>query len=196
MHNMRDLLFIVGQTEIDRESLAHSTGVLQSDIDQLLDNITLRMLSELPVARRHSVESAGDFDSACHDLMEVIEAGDDIEVIRDTYLYMHDEWERLDIALRGIGNQRARQALRDVRRSLHSLQAELGIQFDFNREQAMELASTLLNGSRQMQYDIRGVLRPTESLSTRLSEQQSAGRRAVSGRRTSALRSDRQRREA
>lgn len=150
-----DLLYIEHAEQINMEDLVYATKLLQRDTDMLLRKVNLKMLSELPAARRFAIESAGDFGSACQDLLEVMEAGDDVEVIRDTFLYAHDEWQRLNLSLQGIGSQPARQALRDVERSVGTLQTQLGIQFDFNRSEATELAVSLVTGARHMQEDMR-----------------------------------------
>lgn len=152
--NIKGLLYISAR-EVDREDLIYATKVLQRDIDQLLSQVTLKMLSELPGARRFAVESAADFDGSCQDLLDVLESGDELDVVRDVYTFMFDEWERLSLALQGISSPETRQLLRDIERSLNGLQSQLGINFDFNRRQATELAAALASQARHVQSDMR-----------------------------------------
>lgn len=154
VRTMHELLYLaVGQ--VDRQDLRHSIGLLQRDTDQLLKQINLKMLTELPAARRFAIDAAADFSTSCIDVMEVVDAGDDIDVIRDMYMYMHDEWERLSLSLQGVSSQRAHQSMRDIEQSLHETQALLGIQFDLDRREAIELAVNLSSGARHLQEDIR-----------------------------------------
>lgn len=151
---IHELLYL-NMGQVDRADLAHSLRLIQQNTDQLLDQVTLRMLSELPTARRFSIESAGDFATTCQDTVEIIEAGDDIDVVRDMYTYMHDEWERLSMSLQGIRSPNARQALRFLAQSMEQLQSQLGVQFGLDRYQAMELVANLTTNARHLQDDIR-----------------------------------------
>jgi hypothetical protein len=90
--------------------------------------------------------------------MEIIEAGDDIDVIREMYMHMHDEWERLSMSLQGIRSQQARRSMRTVDQALDQLQNQLGIQFGLDRRQAMELAAQLTANAGHLQEDIREFL--------------------------------------
>ena len=156
MRHLQALLYLdIGQ--VDREDVRHTTTLLQRDTDQFLRRVNLKMLAELPTARRFAIESASDFSTSCDDLLEVIDAGDDVDVIRDIYFIMHDEWARLSSSLQGISSQQARQSMRDIDRSLAELQSQLGIQFDLDRRQAIELADALHANARHVQEDIRDI---------------------------------------
>ena len=156
MRHLQALLY-VDTGQVDRDDVRHTTSLLQRDTDQSLKRVNLKMLAELPTARRFAIESASDFSTSCDDLLEVIDAGDDLDVIRDIYFIMHDEWSRLSSSLQGISSQQARQSMRDIDRSLAELQSQLGIQFDLDRRQAIELADVLHANSRHVQEDIRDI---------------------------------------
>lgn len=153
--NMSDLLYLSATPEINRDDLAHATRLLQRDIDQLLRRVNLKMLSELPAARRLSIDAASDFSSSAQDLLDLIQAGDDIHVLREVYMMLHDEWQRLELSLQGISSQQARQSIRDAEQSLLSLQTQLGVKFDFDRTEATRLAAALLSNAQHIQSDIR-----------------------------------------
>ena len=153
--NMSDLLYLSAAPEIDRDDLAHATRLLQRDTDQLLRRVNLKMLSELPAARRLAIDAASDFSTSSQDLLDLIEAGDDLNVLREVYMLLHDEWQRLEMSLQGISSQQARQAIRDAEQSLLSLQAQLGVKFDFDRTEATRLAASLLSSARHFQTDVR-----------------------------------------
>ena len=154
VRRLQGLLYIEsGQT--NRDDVIYSTKLLVRDTDQFLKRINLKMLISLPVARRGAVEAASDFAVGCNDLMELLNEGEDFEVIRDVYLVLHDEWERLSHALQGVSSQQARQSMRDIERSLSELQGQLGIQFDLDRTQATRLADSLHSNARHLQGDIR-----------------------------------------
>ena len=72
--NIHELLYLAAN-QVDRDDIAHSVRLVQQGTEQLLDQITLRMLAELPAARRFAIDSAGDFTTSCQDTMEIIEAG-------------------------------------------------------------------------------------------------------------------------
>lgn len=148
-------LLYLAAGQVDRTDLAHSVQMIQQSTDQLLDQVTLRMLSELPGSRRFSIESASDFATTCQDTAEIIEAGDDIDVVRDMYMYMHDEWERLNMSLQGIRSQAARSSLHSLTQSMDQLQSQLGVQFGLDRYQALELAANLTTNAQHLQDDIR-----------------------------------------
>ncbi len=150
---MHELLYI-SNGQVNRDDLKYAGGVLRSDLDLLLRRINLKMLSSLPSSQRYVVEAASDLDSTCDDFNEMV-TGDDIDNIRDMYLYMHDEWERLHTSLRGIRSPQASQALRDVEQSIAEMQAILGVQFDLDRKGATELAGQLASRARHIQTDIR-----------------------------------------
>lgn len=152
MRSMSEALYIQGQ-QTNRNDLVHATSILRADVDRLLERINLKMLTQLPVAQRYAIEAASDLDQTCNDFAGMLR--DEIENIRDVYLYMYDEWQRLALSLQGVSNQEARQAIRDVERSLADLQAMLGVRFELDRNTAIQLASTLNGDARHLQEDVR-----------------------------------------
>ena len=155
VRNLRGLLYLENTNQVSREEMAHTTRLLQGDLDKLLGQVNLKMLTELPGSRRFSIESAADLTTTCQDLLEVIEVGDDIEVLRDVYTYAVDEWQRLATSLQGVSSPQARESLRDVEQSLSELQFQLGVRFDLDRNQATELAAAIVSGARHFQSDTR-----------------------------------------
>ena len=141
--------------QVNRSDLVHTTGILRGDIDRLLRRINLKMLTQIPISRRYAIEAASDLDQTCNDFAGLL--NDEIENIRDMYLYMYDEWQRLNVALQGVGNQEARQAVRDVERSLGDLKAMLGVQFELDRAMAIEHVTTLNGLARHLQGDVRDI---------------------------------------
>ena len=154
MRAMRDALYI-DRPRTDRDDLKHTTDVLRGDLDRLLSLVTLKMLTTLPSARRNTIEVASDLDQTCNDFRELLD--DELDNIRDMYLYMHDEWRRLYVSLRGIDHQQARQAVQDVEGTLAELQALLGVHFDLDRGAARDLLLQLNGQARRVQNDIREV---------------------------------------
>lgn len=148
-------LLYLSAGQIDRENLIHVTRLLQRDVDQLLRRVNLKMLSELPAARRFAIDAAADVATSCQDLLDVLEAGDSLDIVSDLYLFTYDEWQRLSLALQGITSQQARQSIRDIEESLGELRSALGIQLDFDRSQATELAAAILSDARHFQEDMR-----------------------------------------
>ena len=154
MRAMNSALYIEVD-QISREELEHATSILRGDIDRLLRRINLKMLTQLPAARRYAIEAASDLDQTCTDFSEML--NDDVDNIRDMFLYMYDEWQRLNMSLQGVGSQEARQAIRDVETSLTDLQALLGVRFELDRTAAINLATTLNGHARHLQGDVRDV---------------------------------------
>ena len=157
-HRIHQLLYLQVE-EVSREDLAHSVVLVQQGTEQLLDLVSLRMLTELPAARRFAIDSAADFYTTGKKTLEVIKAGDNLEVAKEMYIHMHDEWERLSMALDGVQSQRTRQAVSDVNVSLDQLQHQLGVQFAFDRRQAIGMAANLFENARHLQGDVREVFR-------------------------------------
>ena len=151
---LRELLYLTNDG-LNRELLSHNAGLLQKDIDQLLSHVTLGMLSKLPAANWNAIDAASDLETSCNDLVDVIQAGDEVDVLHDVYASVHDEWERLSLALQGVDGQQARQSLRDVDRSLKEVQSQLGVRLDFDRREATNLATTIVGQARHLQEDLR-----------------------------------------
>lgn len=156
VRSLHGLLYL-DVTQVDRDDLAYTMQILRRDTDQLLGGISLKMLSELPAARNLAVAAAMDFDIACQDFTDVLQAGDDLDVVRELYIYVYDEWQRLKVSLQGVSSPSAGQSIRDIERSLTELQAMLRIQFDFDRTESIELAASLASLAQHVQDDIREV---------------------------------------
>jgi len=152
MRTMHELMY-VSNKQVSRKDLQYAGGILRSDLDLLMRRINLKMLSSLPASQRNVIEAASDLDGTCDDFNELL--NDDLDNIRDMYLYMYNEWQRLSNSLRGISSPQAAQALRDVERSMGEMQAILGVKFDLDRKGALELAGQIINHARHMQADIR-----------------------------------------
>ena len=145
------------EKQVNYDDLLYTTRLLQEDTHKLLERVTLGMLVDHPGARNFAVPSAADFDTLCHDLEDVMVAQDDLDVIQELYVYAHDEWMRLNMALQGVTAQPVRQAVRDIQRSLSDLKTMLGVRPDFDRQRAIEVTAWVAGMARNLQDDIRDV---------------------------------------
>lgn len=149
--------------QIDRDELLYTTRIIRNDIDQLLNSVTLKMLSDLPASRNLSVSAAGDLSANCNELIHLIDADEDVDVLRDMFAYLNDEWDRLNLSLQGLTDRKSRTYLRDIETSMHDLQTRLGIHLNFDRKVAMQLALTLAGNARHVEDDIRDAFgRPNQ----------------------------------
>lgn len=74
--------------EMDRSELIYLTQLLQRDLDQLMDGVTLRSLSQLTNGRERIITDAADFYGACTDFAECVRLGESPETMKQAYYYL------------------------------------------------------------------------------------------------------------
>lgn len=153
---LQDLLMM--HAEMDRSELLYLTQLLQRDLDQLMDGVTLRDLTRLRRGRDTIVDRASEFYSACGDFADCLRNGDSNETMADLYSYLDNNWSRVAEVLQQTELPEARQVYRQLERSMGEIRAVLSVEEDRDPHRMVELAANLENLATHLDHDIRSVL--------------------------------------
>lgn len=153
---LQELLLL--PTQVDRSELLYLAGLLQRDIDGLMDGLSLRSLSQLPRGRDRIVTAASEFHDACSDFADCLRNGEDAETMAQVYYYLETNWNAVAEILREAPATDARQAFRQLDRSVQEVRTILAVQPTLDRQRAAELAAELDNLASYYEFDVRGIL--------------------------------------
>jgi hypothetical protein len=142
---------------VDPKELENITTVLQRDLDELFDGITLRELAELTSGRDRVVAAASEFYSACNDFAECVRNGDNNNTLAEVYDYLNDHWQRFASVTRGVDSRETRQQLREIERGVIELRNAIGVQPALDRQRGIELAGSLENLADHLLGDIERI---------------------------------------
>ncbi len=153
---LQELLLLPAQ--VDRSELLYLAGLLQRDIDGVMDGLSLRSLSQLPRGRDRIVTAASEFHDACGDFADCLRNGEDAETMAQVYYYLETNWNAVAEILRDAPAADARQAFQQLDRSVQEVRAILAVQPTLDRQRAAELAAELDNLASYYEFDVRGIL--------------------------------------
>lgn len=144
-------------TGVDPSELENMAVLLQRDIDELMDGVTLRQLAQLTNGRDRIIPAAGDFYSACGDFAECVRNGDDNSTLVEVYYYLDDSWRRFASLARDLESRPTRQRLRSIERGVVELRDALRVPPGADRTRGIELAGSLDNLADHLHGDLERV---------------------------------------
>lgn len=144
--------------EVDRSELVYLTELLQRDLDQLMDGVTLRSLTKLNRGRDKIVTASSEFYTACDDFADCVKNGENNETMAELYSYLENSWLQVADVLRGAQSNEARQVYRQLDRSITEIRDILAVHPALDRQRALQLAADLTNQASYYEQDIRSLL--------------------------------------
>lgn len=153
---LQELLLL--PSEVDRSELVYLTELLQRDLDQLMDGVTLRSLTKLTKGRDKIVAASSDFYSACADFGDCVKNGENNETMAELYYYLENSWLQVADVLRNAQSNEARQVYRQLDRSITEIRDILAVHPALDRQRALQLAADLTNQASYYEQDVRSLL--------------------------------------
>ena len=154
---IQELLWL--PTEMDRQQLVYITRRLQSDTNDLIDNISLRQLVQMSRGSEGFVSSASEFYTACEDFIECVNNGDDDETLSDLYYYLSDEWQSFGNLVQQVNTSDARRKYREIDYAINEFRDLLGVQLIFDRQKGVQLAAALESMAKYYEADMKKIVR-------------------------------------
>ncbi len=159
--SLQELLML--PVEVNRAELLYLTQILQRDLDQLMDGVTLRHLTALTQGRDRIIGDTNDFYAACGDFAECVRSGETPETMAQLYDYLDSNWQRVANILKNAEPTEARQVYRQLDRSVNEIREILAVPKSVDRERIVQLGAELENLAARLEFDIRSSVsaRPT-----------------------------------
>lgn len=146
------------EQRLDRSQLAYLASQLTSDVDEFFSKAPLKMLMRLPEANR-ALSTADAFYGNFENFVDVVNRGENRESLQDTFVYINDAWEDFVRVYRPLQSAEAQQVLSMIEKNMIVLRDSLLIQEDFDRRQAMDLASQVSALAMFIERDTNNWLR-------------------------------------
>lgn len=153
---LQELLLL--PSEVDRSELVYLTELLQRDLDQLMDGVTLRSLTKLTRGRDKIVTASSEFYTACGDFADCVKNGENNETMAELYSYLENSWLQVADVLRNAQSNEGHQVYRQLDRSVTEIRDILAVHPAVDRQQALQLAADLTNQASYFEQDIRSLL--------------------------------------
>jgi len=153
---LQELLML--PTETDQSELIYLSQLLQRDLDQLMDGVTLRNLTTLSTGRDRIILYTSDFYSACNDFAECVRNGESDDTMAEVYYYLDGNWQRLSGILKNSESTAARQVYRQLDRSISEIRDILAVPPTDDPQELDQVAAALDNLAVHLEHDMRSAI--------------------------------------
>ncbi|MCA9199899.1 MAG: hypothetical protein KDA87_20305 [Planctomycetales bacterium] len=143
---------------VDRTEIIYLSKQVQTDVEALMNSISLRQLTRLDTDPSRTVRLASSLSGYCDDFVTCVQNGDSDQTLASIFNFLDDEWKGLSSDIQRIDSREARQYDRLISNSLGQLRQILRAAPQMDLERVVQSAAALENYADQFQVLVGQVL--------------------------------------